>query len=235
MKIITALKNIDNRKALYASMIFMMILILAFLLLSMEQPDPPLQEEVIEIEMEFQAPSGGGGSPSKTSTKPKTNPTSAEEIDTQDEPSVTIPPGKSDDKNTDNTQKPEPKSNNEFTLPNSNSGQNGQGGKLGGENGVNDNNGPGGKDLYTTNRSRKLINSGGITQQSQEEGKIALDIWVDEKGNVVRTKYNATHSTSGSDKLKVLARKWAFTMEYEKNIGAGIQKVKYVVFTFSKH
>lgn len=238
MKIIKALKIEDNRKALYAAMIFMMILILAFLLLSLDQPDPPLNEKVIEIEMAFEAPSGGG-SPSAAATTSTTAQESAQEIDTQEEASVEVTSGKGESNNSNETLEPKPDSkptvNSEFTLPNSNKGNEGKGDKLGGDDGVDPNKGDKGKGHFTVNKTRKMLNSGGIIEQSQEEGKVALDIWVNEKGLVYNTKYRAGESTTASEYLIGLAKKWALTMQYEKNIGGGNQKVKFRTFSFTKH
>ena len=41
MKILGVLRDEDHRKALYASMVFVMLMILFFLLVSLEQPNPP--------------------------------------------------------------------------------------------------------------------------------------------------------------------------------------------------
>ena len=48
-KSIQALREEDHRRALYAALVFIMLLILFFLLVSLEVPDPPLEEEIVEI------------------------------------------------------------------------------------------------------------------------------------------------------------------------------------------
>ena len=87
----------------------------------------------------------------------------------------------------------------------------------------------------TINLKRKIIDKGGITAQSQEEGKVAIDIWVNDKGEVVKTKLNASKSNSPSQYLIGLAKKWAKTMQYEKSLGSPTQYVGYQVFSFTKH
>jgi len=86
----------------------------------------------------------------------------------------------------------------------------------------------------TTNLKRKVINYGGITAQSQEEGKVAIDIWVNDKGEVVKTRFNPNKSNSPSSYLIGLATKWAKTMQYEKLLGAPTQYVGTQVFNFTK-
>jgi len=88
---------------------------------------------------------------------------------------------------------------------------------------------------YTKNKGRRLLNTGGITEQSQEEGQIALEIYVDEKGLVYRTKFVASKSNSATDYLVNLAVKWTHTMQYEKDLDGGNQYVGIKVFKFTKH
>jgi hypothetical protein len=73
-----------------------------------------------------------------------------------------------------------------------------------------------------------------IIQNAQEEGDIALDIWVDASGAVVSTKYKESKSTSASNYLIDLARKAAKTTKYDKKPGASVEHVGYQVFSFTK-
>jgi len=236
MEFIGSLKEKDNRKALYAAMIFMMLFILFFLLVSLDEPDPPLQEKKIEIEIEFGATKEGGSSSKQPSkTKPKE---SAQEVDTQKDESTHVETGKSDSKTSKNDSEPEEKADNSLALPTNNNAGSNKGNKVGDGGGF-DENGDNGRDgiegPYSKNKGRKLLNSGGITEQSQEEGKVALEIYVDEKGLVYRTKFVASKSNGATDYLVNLAVKWAHTMQYEKNLGGGNQYVGVKVFKFSKH
>jgi hypothetical protein len=242
MKFLKALKKEDHRKALYASIIFMMILLLFFLLDGFEVPDPPLKEKIVEVEIEFGSQPEGGSSSNSESVQEVTQVTTppSQEIDTQDESPVVVHSGHSNtnQETTNTTNETEQQVDDAFSFGGNggNTSGNGSGTGFGNGDGVGGNgtgNTPG--NGSSTNKKRKLIDAGGITAQTQEEGKIALDIWVDENGNVVRTKYNASHSTSGSEKLKTLARKWAFTLQYDKLLGAPVQHVGYKVFTFKKH
>tara|TARA_B100000809_G_C15119912_1_gene523914 strand:+ start:1905 stop:2630 length:726 start_codon:yes stop_codon:yes gene_type:complete len=240
MNFIVGLKEKDNRKALYAALIFMMLMLLFFLLVSMNEPDPPLKEKVIEVEIEFGG-EPGGGSPRSESSETITNTVteSAQDIETQEESSVQQNTAQGTNANSNNTQEEQPdKVDSELGFkPGGNKGTNG-------EDGEDDKQGGGFKDGdkgdgpkgfgAKTNLNRKVANYGGITAQSQQEGKVAIDIWVNDKGEVVKVKYNPSNSNTASDYLIGLAKKWAYTMAYEKSLGSPTQFVGHQVFTFKK-
>ncbi len=243
MKFIEALKKEDERRALYVTLVFIMLLLMFFLLVSMEQPNPPLEEKIIEIEMDFGSDYEGGGQLSETVTqvKPEPKQESAEEIETQEESPVEVTTGKGTSKTSTNTSKPDPvqekpKVDESFSL--GGSGTSGQGSGSGDKFGSGDGTGGGGKGNEpgsgTSNPSRKLVSKGSVAGNSQEEGKIALDLYVDEFGKVVRTKFNASKSTTGSAYLKDLAEKNAKTYRYQAIPGAPTQPVGTVVFSFTK-
>ena len=87
-------------------------------------------------------------------------------------------------------------------------------------------------DPELTNLNRKIINYGEIKVSPQEEGKVSLYIWVNEGGDVVRVKFDPTNSNTSSDYLISLAKKWAFTMKYEKVANSQVQWVGYEIFNF---
>lgn len=239
MNFIGTLKKKDNRKALYAALIFMMLMLLFFLLVSMDEPDPPLKEKVIEIEIEFGGESGGG-SPNLESSETTTNTVSesAQDIETQDDSPVHQDDGQGSSADSDNTQEEQPdKVDSDLGFkPGGNGGSNGN--NTGDETGDGLTSGHGGNgpdgEGSKTNLNRKVVNYGGITAQSQQEGKVAIDIWVNDKGEVVKVKFNPSKSNTASDYLIGLAKKWAFTMEYEKSLGSPTQFVGYQVFNFKK-
>lgn len=240
MEFIGSLKEKDNRKALYAALIFMMLMLLFFLLVSMDEPDPPLQEKIIEIEMEFGSPPMGGSAANNQSSEQVVNSVqeSAQEVDTQDESTVVVPSGQGENHSTNNTTEETPKVDDAFTFGGNggNTSGNGNGPKFGNGDGVGDGgegNSPG-SGFETNNLKRKVVDKGGITAQSQEEGKVAIDIWVNDKGEVVKTRFNPNKSNSPSSYLIGLATKWAKTMQYEKLLGAPTQYVGTQVFNFTK-
>lgn len=238
MVFIGSLKEKDNRKALYAALIFMMLMLLFFLLVSMDEPDPPLQEEIVEVEIEFGSPVAGGSAANTQSEQQVENTVqeSAQEIDTQEEESPVVQhSGQGNSSTSTNTTQETPAVDDAFTFGgnggNTNGGGNGPG--FGDGDGV-DGDGGTGTGPGTENLKRKVIDRGGITAQSQEEGKVAIDIWVNDKGEVVKTRFNPNKSNSPSSYLIGLATKWAKTMQYEKLLGAPVQFVGTQVFNFTK-
>ncbi len=237
MKILGVLKDEDHRKALYASMVFIMLMILFFLLVSLEQPNPPLQEKIIEIELpDIEVEMGSqpaGGSTNNNEEAPSTNSQNVEDsprnVTTQREESVPVPKGNGTSNNNN-----EPKPDNTFTFGGGGGNGNGNGTSFGNGNGVGgtgDGNTQGGG---TYNPNRKITTNPSFNSNAQEEGTIALDIWIDANGTVVNTKYKESKSSSGSEYLIGLARKAAKTMKYDKKPNASIEHVGYQVFSFTK-
>jgi outer membrane biosynthesis protein TonB len=244
-KSIQALREEDHRRALYAALVFIMLLILFFLLVSLEVPDPPLEEEVIEITMDDieydfgSQPEGGSQSsdmnPDQVTPLPENVIDPSQEYDTQDESPVEVVSSNGSN-NSNSNQETTPPVDNTFTFgQNNGNGQgNGSGDAFGSGDGVGGNgqgNSPGDG---TYNPSRKMIQSPSFVANVQEEGKIALDIYVDANGNVVKTRFKSSKSNSGSNYLKQLAEKAARTMKYDKKPGAGVEHVGYQIFSFKK-
>ena len=240
-----ALKEEDHRRALYAALVFIMLLILFFLLVSLEVPDPPKEEKLVEITMEdidydFGSQPEGGSQSSEVTPDDVTVPDPvdpAPDIPTQSEESVVVnsnPANGSGDSEA-NQNNNEPAVDNSFTFPGNGNGQgNGSGDAFGNGTGVGGDGSGNTPGDGTKNLDRKLIQPPSFNANAQEEGKIALDIYVDAKGNVVKTKFKQSKSTSGSDYLKKLAEKAARTMKYDKKNGAGMEYVGYQIFSFKK-
>ena len=245
LKFLNVLKEEDHRRALLATLVYMMIATLFFLLVSMDEPDPPIVEKVIPIEIpvdmenleipeEILEDLGGGGSQGGASSDPSTSDNSAPMNHVQEDPSVPEPGGNEDgDENEVNNPDPQP----DYGLGFNGDGGgiengNGEGDGFGDGDGVGDGDGSNGDGVY--NGSRKVSSPPVFNGNAGEEGKIALEIWVDENGHVVKTRYLQSKSTSGDDYLIKLATKAAKSMKYEKKPGAGIEKVQYQVFEFKK-
>jgi len=242
---IQALREEDHRRALYAALVFIMLLILFFLLVSLEVPDPPKEEKIVEISMpdiEFEMgsqPEGGSQSsdmnPDPTDPVPENVVDPSQEVDTQTESNVTVTSSNGSN-NSNSTQETTPPVDNTFTFGggNGNGQGNGSGDNFGDGTGVGGNgqgNTPGDG---THNPNRKVVTPPSFNANAQEEGKIALDIYVDANGNIVKTKFKESKSTSGSNYLKKLAEKAARTMKYDKKPGAGLEYVGYQIFSFKK-
>ena len=84
------------------------------------------------------------------------------------------------------------------------------------------------------NSGRKVIKPPTFDSKAQQEGSIALDLWVNAKGQVTKTRFKPSKSTSGSAYLIHLAEKAAKTMRYDTKSGAEIEHVGFLIFTFKK-
>lgn len=241
-KSIKALREEDHRRALYATLIFAMLMTLFFLLVSMDEPDPPLEEVLIPIDMEnivipeefMEEDFGGGGSQGGANSEYSVSENSAEIGENQDDPSVYVPAG-NENGNVSVVNNPNPQPDLGLGYNGDGGGNqngNGNGDGFGDGDGVNQGDGSGPDGTY--NPSRKVTVAPTFTGKAQEEGKIALDIYVDENGKVDHVRFKESKSTSGSAYLIKLATAAAKTMKYDKKPGAGIEHVGYEVFEFRK-
>ena len=242
MKVLEIFKEEDHRRALYASLVFIMLMILFFLLVSLEEPDPPLVEEIISIEMpdieieQGSQAAGGSESSADESTPDPSNEVQevAQDVVTQEEETVYVPSGNGNT-NTENTDVSESQPDETFGFPGGGSGTGtGNGTDFGDGDGVggNGNGDTPGDGSY--NPDRKVTKSPSFEASAQEEGSVALDIWVDANGNVIKTRFKESKSTTGSQYLIGLAVKAAKTMRYDKQPGVPSEHVGYKVFSFRK-
>ena len=239
MEFIGSLKEKDKRKAVYAALIFMMLMLLFFLLVSLDEPDPPFQEEIIELEFGGELEGGSAASQEVTDEVVEETVTeSAEHVDTQEESTVVVTSGQGSSSTSSNTEetKPDPVDNS-LGFPGGGGGTtggNGGGSGFGEGDGVDGNGGTGtGPGMGTENLKRKCIDKGGLPVQTQEEGKVVIDVWVNDKGEVVKVKLNSKTNTP-SNTLIGLAKRYARTRLYEKLLGAPNQYVGSVTYNFTK-
>jgi hypothetical protein len=236
LKSLRALKEEDHRRALYAVLVFIMLMILFFLLVGLKEPDPPLQEDIIavelpDVEIEMGGAPEGGGVPGSEVIEQETDVVeSAANIETQDESEVAVADGQS------NSDEGSNQSNVDESLQFGNGGTNGGpggGDEFGnGPGGGGNDTGPGGFGVYNPNR--KVTKDPVFDSQVQEEGIIALDIWVDASGKVVKTRFKESESTSGSAYLIKLAEAAAMKMRYDAKNGAVVEHVGYKTFSFTR-
>jgi len=240
LKGLAIFRNEDHRKALYASLIFIMLMILFFLLVSLEQPNPPLKDEPVEIVMEdFELEQGSQAAGGNNSQSEQGNPTPSESVQEAPRPTHTqtttttpTPNGNGSSNNT-NTQS-QPQVDSDFDFGGGSGNGNGSGTSFGNGDGVGGNgtgNTPG-NGAY--NPDRKVVSPASFNANAQEEGTVALDLWVDAAGNVIKTRFKESESTTGNDYLIGLAVKAAKTMKYDKKSGVTSEHVGYVLFKFSK-
>lgn len=248
IRMLTFIKNLreeDHKKALVATLVFIMLMILFFLLVSLEYPNPPIEEKIVEVEIEFGSEYQGGGQISKSEVIPEPEPESATEKDIQEESPVVVTTSKGDSKTSKNTSTtkpktdpkpdPKPKVDDGLAFPGGGSSGNGGGSGTGfgkgtgaGDGGTGDQDGSG-----NYNKNRKLLKAGSVPGNSQEEGKVVVDIYVDEFGNVKRVEINNA-TTNRSAYLIDLATKYAFLRKYEKDPGAPLMKVETKTYNFIK-
>lgn len=86
----------------------------------------------------------------------------------------------------------------------------------------------------TYNPNRKVIKPPYLNASPNEQGRIAIDIWVGEYGDVIQARFNESKSTSGSEYLIGLAIDAAKTIKYETKLGAIKEYVGYEIFEFTK-
>jgi len=242
MELIKKLKEEDHRKALYASLVFIMLMILFFLLVSLEEPDPPIKPEIVEIEMpdieieEGSQAAGGSDAEQEASSPTPTEQVEepAREIPTQEEETVDVVSNNGTADN-NNSEASEPQPDETFGFPGGGSGNgNGNGTSFGNGDGVGGDGAGNSPGNGTYNPNRKVTKPPSFNSNAQEEGRVALDIWVDENGNVIKTRFKESKSTTGSQYLIGLAVKAAKTMRYDKKKGSLSEHVGYKVFEFSK-
>lgn len=82
--------------------------------------------------------------------------------------------------------------------------------------------------------NRVVLKAPVFESNTQEEGTIALKIWVDQDGHVIKTLVDADKSNSGSSYLINLARKAALTIRYNSHPGTPIDFVGTTTFVFKK-
>lgn len=243
LQTLSALKEQDHRRALYASLVFIMLMILFFLLVSLEEPDPPLKEPVIPIELadveiiEFAGAEEGGspapetGEPMSTESVETSRPTELQETSPVVTESGSDPESNANESGAQNDD-PVDQS---FSFGGGSGGDgNGNGTGFGDGEGVGGTGGGTGDGHGTDNPNRVMLKGPTFDKNTQEEGTIALEIYVDASGNVVRTKYYPEGSTSSSAYLKNLADKAARTMKFDSKPGAGLEKIGIKKFTFTK-
>jgi len=209
-----------RRKGILATFLFLLLLLLVFFLVSLKEPDPPIEEIIVEVELDI--PSGGssgGGNPTKSTSKTVK---SAQNLATQKEESVEVSVGNGND-NASNQ-------NNERSVDNSMMMGEGDGSNGGdGGDGYGDGNGDGDGigDGAGSNGVRIMYGRpADCLDQTQEEGSVYLILWVNANGKIIRAENNAAKSTTGSQKLISMAKKAVMgCVTFEKRSGKPDQKI----------
>lgn len=211
------LKEKEHQHAFYAVAIFIMLSILFFLLVSLKTP---IKKEIVEapvetlVEVSF-IESASAGSESVAQDSPTKEVVS--NVAVQNEPTVSVSQTASNQ--VDNAFK--------FNPSNGNNDEPAFGDNKGKD--IVDS-GPNEKE----NANRIILRNPNFDANLQVEGEIALKIWVDADGFVVRTILDPEQSNSGSKHLIREAIKAAKTMRYNSKSGVPAEYVGTKIFSFKK-
>ncbi len=216
-----SLKQKEHQQALYTVLIVVMLTTLFFLLASLKTPVKMverIQEEEIEVEF-FET---------------ETSDPMSEQMDVEsnepDNESANHSSPVVVDKSKENIAVKENPIDNTFGF-NSNRPTNTNKGAFGKNN---DNNIKQETKDILSDLTRNIVKHPSFKADSQEEGTIALNLWVNAKGEVIKAKLDPTQSNSGSQYLINLAKKAAATILYEGKVGAQSEFVGTKIFTFKK-
>lgn len=209
-----------RKRAFLIAFLFLLLLLLFFFLVSLKEPDPPLQEKIIEVEVEMPAGgASGGGSPTKSQNNVVKSP---ENIATQKEESVNIKTG-----NGNNQTSNQNSNNSADSWMNMGEGEGEHGG--GGGDGFGDGNGDGDGlgDGSGGGGTRTMYGRpADCLDKTAEEGSIYLILWVNANGKIVRAENNASKSTTGSQKLIAMAKEAVMRcVTFEKRPGTPDEKI----------
>jgi TonB family protein len=254
----TATANSDRWKALAGTLVFHALIVLFFLLIVFQNPDPPLYSDNSGVEVNFGYMDEGTGDVQPEPVKEKNTAVpqqqqqqkqeSEKEIMTQDvedapeiakkevkkevkkTPVVVIPPKKEVPKEPTvnqnalykpkknggegETGKPGDQGIEEGSLYSKNHGTTMGSGDHGDGTGSHGNGGPGGNgyDFSLSGRSMRVPPK--ISDQSQEQGKVVVDITVDKTGNVVTASAPGRGSTTTSSNLVRKAKEAAMKTKF---------------------
>lgn len=211
----------DKRAGVIFTIVFHILLLILFLYIGLQQPDPLPQEEGIELAFEDAGGLTGGGSPAQAETTPPppveaVTPVTPEPVATQEESDVAVPKAETP-KPKPQPKPPEPRKPDQRALFNPTTG-----GAPGTQPSTTPGNGPpsstpgdggfgslNGKGFEGRMAGRDLMRGPNISEKPTEGGKVALDIFVDRTGKVTHVAFNLDRSTTTSQVLFNLAKKAA--------------------------
>ncbi len=250
----------DRRKAILGSIIFHLVLALFFIFYGLKEPHPPRKEKMVSINMDFGTQlKGSGQTESQTEDQEKTSSQQQEQQKQQEEEQQTSqktatqqesPVTAKDEKEGEQKgeeQKEEKEEQKEVSEELKEAQKqfqdmedDGGGGEGDDEQSGNEGD-PGGQpegegSLPGAGGSWKLSGRK-ILQKPQpekpdEEGKVVIDIWVDQQGNVIRTSPNLSKSNTTSDKLLKLAEDAAKKAKFNPSPDAAVEQKGTFTFVF---
>lgn len=239
--------------AAVAALFFFALLILCLFLFKLREFDPPrFEKPPVEITVEMELPNlsggsaGGSSSPIITEATPQpqpdptppnvVRPTPATQVTTQPQPSLSTPTSPN---NTTTTETATPTTNPNAVFKPGGGGNTGSGGGTGDGQGTQSGTGTGtgsgpGVGSYEL-AGRNLMKRPAIDAKTQEVGVVAINIYVDQEGNVVNAVYNRAKSDIQNDALVQQCVKAAKTMKFNAEPGASIEQKGVYYFQFVKN
>lgn len=210
-----SLKEKEHLHALYTVLIVIMLSVLFFLLTSLDSPLQKKGEEMEEewIEIDFLEESFPSSEPKRIENESEPSVITSATITA---PNPKMPVVQTADQSLG------------FTTGNNPEGNNQVFGISAGDEIKNTGERP------LANLNRKIIREPSLNANTQMEGTIALKLWVDSNGEVIKSELNAAASNSGSQYLINLAKKAAQSMRYESKANVHTEFVGTQIFTFKK-
>lgn len=250
----------DRRTGAVITIVFHAILVFLFMYFGLKQPVPLPEEEGIELAMaDYGTTDAGQGdteTPDPGSDQANAAPTSdnspdtPEDVATEEESEVeqVKPPDPKPTPKPDPKPRPKPDKPKEPTLDNRLANALNSWGQGGGNPGEGDSQQPGNQGVPTGVNDgigsfhgkgfdghlggRGLSKGPSFTDRPEESGKVALHIFVDRQGNVVRVVQNLDKSTTTSQVLFNMARKAALQCKFSAKPDAPAEQKGEMIFTF---
>ena len=248
----------SERYALTGTIAFHVLLILLFFLTGLKYLEPPPPEEGIQINFGFDDQGSGQEQTQSTVESPREevkevveqeqSQSKAEEVLTQNtEEAAAVKTEKTENiKKEEVKEEPKPseelskalskwknKSDNKSSSDGITGGKGDQGDPSGSMDSKNYTGGAGGTGFELRGLGgRGVVRKPDIRDNSQEEGKVVVDIVVDKYGKVVRADPGARGSTTTSSVLYKIAREAAMSMKFDTNPQAPEQQKGQIIFTF---
>ncbi len=250
----------DRWKAILGSIIFHLVLLLFFLFYGLKEPHPPRKEKMVSINMDFGTDlKGSGKQESQTQEKEQSSQKQEKEqkqgqkpketsqkTATQESSPVDAQDNKEGEKKGEKEQKkaeePQEVSEELKQAQEQFKDMDDEGGGGEGDDGETGNEGdpsgqPKGEGSLPGAGGSWKLSGRKILQKPQpqkptEEGKVVVDIWVDQEGNVIRTSPDLQKSNTTSDNLLKLAQEAAKKARFNPDPNGAVEQKGQFTFVF---
>lgn len=244
-------RNRQSLKALIMTLLISIGIVLLLMFLNLYRPNPLPTEVIVEIPLGIGDPESGGGSggaikQDMTPAVEKEEAGSTITDNTKESPEIHTPnnvstkPVNTNVKPNNNTKPNNPNAlfpgmNNEGDGGGKDDGSGkGDGPDKGDGTGPNGNkpgiNGPGGADYVMEGRT--AVSKPKLTDTFEEEGKVVVNVWIDQSGAVTRTSINESLTNTSSPRLRSIAEKAAKKWKYSGSSKAAVEQKGSVIYKF---